>query len=617
MNSPEETKNVIQNEEMPSCSRVSSDNNANTTNNTDQSKGAIPKTKIVSKSCISTSKKIVKLNNNSETMAPMNCLVGNCGDMIKKNGYTENGSMSNIFNNSSLLNEHEANNGLGSKEPDDYDYNLRKLGISNEDDFVKLSYPDDLFACFGDQNHTPPKNDSDSCSDDTELLSVSDDGCIYTYKADYLADLPRSFFNLEIPPNENIEQPLVSVSREGNCSPEMDFLEMDFEPESTGDQDGLRTDLGDDNIAKDSFDSQFMLPKSELCGSRNVDKTILVNSDSVVNEVFHNNYDTFSEILKTFHLAKPSEQSEKAHLPHKTHHTESTVQSDFTNKEDLSQCWSKTSENETVMIWSESEAAAKQISQIAPSSCGATAVLNVLSALRLPIPTVDKIQEMVSTRFRANSAPLAEYLLSRSRAGCNHRDIIQGLYSASNGSVYARFFSMYPPRAINLYKWLAYWIKQGAIPIATLNLQKSEKNSAKEIADSWHHQMIYGVGPKGIYVANPSDCVDAKEMWPQLTSESVLLIRRSNVFPKFDFKTSMKDLMKISDVRWKEINVVGQVANLIRESRREVRLGSTVTSHIKIPADYKSGITLAIDVNSPAVSLLRQCPELPLIEGYF
>lgn len=51
----------------------------------------------------------------------------------------------------------------------------------------------------------------------------------------------------------------------------------------------------------------------------------------------------------------------------------------------------------------------------------------------------------------------------------------------------------------------------------------------------------------------------------------------------------------------------------MRESRRESRIGSTVTSHIKIPAAYRSGITLAVDVKSPAFQFLQQCPELPLL----
>lgn len=207
-----------------------------------------------------------------------------------------------------------------------------------------------------------------------------------------------------------------------------------------------------------------------------------------------------------------------------------------------------------VMIWTEREANIKQITQIAPSSCGATAVLNVLNALRIPLPPVDKIQEYVQTRFRANSAPLAEYLLSRSVAGCTHRDIIRGLYKASDGRVYSRFFSMYPERVVNLYRWLGYWIQQGAVPIASVNLQKCQGR----VPDSWHHFMIFGVGPKGIYVTNPMECIEAEQLWPQLCSESILLVRREDVLTKWNPRTDFKQLWAINDVRWREMNVIGE-----------------------------------------------------------
>lgn len=55
------------------------------------------------------------------------------------------------------------------------------------------------------------------------------------------------------------------------------------------------------------------------------------------------------------------------------------------------------------------------------------------------------------------------------------------------------------------------------------------------------------------------------------------------------------------------------MAKVVRESWREMRPGFTNTSHIKIPAAYTSGITLAIYVKSPAFSLLSQGPGLPLL----
>jgi len=75
--------------------------------------------------------------------------------------------------------------------------------------------------------------------------------------------------------------------------------------------------------------------------------------------------------------------------------------------------------------------------------------------------SLDRVNEGVNTRLRAESAPLPEYLFSRSVAGATHVDIIRGLELASEGSLYGRFFCMYPDRAVPLTRWLAYWMKKG------------------------------------------------------------------------------------------------------------------------------------------------------------
>ena len=36
----------------------------------------------------------------------------------------------------------------------------------------------------------------------------------------------------------------------------------------------------------------------------------------------------------------------------------------------------------------------------------------------------------------------------------------------------------------------------GAVPVVTLNLQKGVQAEV-QMPDAWHHQMVYGVGPKG------------------------------------------------------------------------------------------------------------------------
>lgn len=53
---------------------------------------------------------------------------------------------------------------------------------------------------------------------------------------------------------------------------------------------------------------------------------------------------------------------------------------------------------------------------------------------------------------------------------------------------------------------------------------------------------------------------------------------------------------------------------MVNESWREQKAGFSRMTHICIPAEYSAGITLAIEVTSPAFSLLSECPELPLLE---
>lgn len=112
---------------------------------------------------------------------------------------------------------------------------------------------------------------------------------------------------------------------------------------------------------------------------------------------------------------------------------------------------------------------------------------------------------------------------------------------------------MHPERLLNLNTWLAFWMENGAVPIATLNLQKG----VEPMPDAWHHQMIFGVGPEGVHLTNPLECVRAEELWPQLCSEPVLMVKREDVLPRWCREEFVR-LMRVRDVRWRRMNVVGE-----------------------------------------------------------
>lgn len=271
------------------------------------------------------------------------------------------------------------------------------------------------------------------------------------------------------------------------------------------------------------------------------------------------------------------------------------------------------------MIWSEKDASRKQVSQLGTSACGATAVMNVLIALNVNVDEAD-VCRAVAIRLRREKSDLPDYLLSRSEAGCNHLDLIAGVRQLCGDRVVGRFFPMYN-RSYSLTSWLAGWISRGCVPVATLNVQKAEVGAGGVIADAWHHQMIWGVSGTEIFLTNPLQVLSEHYLLPQLDSPSELLVRREDVVSRFTCDTDLAQLVSSQpdsgfSERWRTSNVLGQVVNALREEKTLLHPDSencTVTSHIKIPASYQSGITLFCDNSDPEVlALLHSTADFPI-----
>ena len=558
MNSTEEQNNKSQGE----ASSTNSDSNANIThqrNGSGECKGAVPKTKpaVKIKSC--SNKRPAKTNNNSLGNLPM--------------------STRKLQNE--ILKLNEIMNGFSVEVPAESaaDRNCACDGyvkVSHRDSDSRTTMKcDDKTVNYFQNTSCRDKSDSSinvNVNDSSEdSLSLSDDGCIYTYKGDQVADLPTSFFSLDMPLSESPNPP----NRE-NFSPEMDFLEMDFDPGPSGDIDSdsapseLELEDKDEQSSKDVGDDKVAEPADEIVSSKSnhdvdvvdkipseikIDPSYCVASSSSGNKVQVSKVmvENAESTPWTCNISERTMSKGTCSSSKRYHNVKGELvsPSDSVKKEWLDSLGGKGS----TMIWSESEAYSKQITQIAPSACGATAVLNVLTALRLPVPSPTAISDVLVTRTRANSGPLTEYLLSRSVAGTTHGDLIDCLYQISNEQVYSRFFHMYPERVVNLHSWLGFWIEKGAVPIATLNLQKCKGGT---VPDAWHHQMIFGVCTEGVYMTNPLEFVEMGCIWPQLCSESELLVRRDDVMSRWNFKTDVRALMKIQDHRWRQLNVVGE-----------------------------------------------------------
>lgn len=89
-------------------------------------------------------------------------------------------------------------------------------------------------------------------------------------------------------------------------------------------------------------------------------------------------------------------------------------------------------------------------------------------------------------------------------SGATHIQLIQGAQEASRGQVTGRFFHLHPSRRVRLVPWLARWIRKGAVPVATMNMQLAVPEG-EEVPDAWHHQLIFGVTSNAVFMTNPLD----------------------------------------------------------------------------------------------------------------
>ncbi|XP_026217259.1 uncharacterized protein LOC113163123 isoform X2 [Anabas testudineus] len=262
------------------------------------------------------------------------------------------------------------------------------------------------------------------------------------------------------------------------------------------------------------------------------------------------------------------------------------------------------------MLWSIQEALERQTLQIGASACGATAVVDVLKALGVDV-TPEEADRCVQTRLRRNESPLPDYQLSRSEAGATHSQLIQGAEEASKGRVMGRFFHFHPRRRAKLVTWLARWIRGGAVPVATMNMQLAVPKG-EEVPDAWHHQLIFGVTTNAVFMTNPLDVVSEDEVHQRLCSESVLLIRREDVLQRLTPDCCLSGFSENqSDPRWKALDVEGQVRQMVLEEEQEQEVPKL--THITIPAAYSSGITLFTLRHSELGQELLKAPELPLL----
>jgi len=105
----------------------------------------------------------------------------------------------------------------------------------------------------------------------------------------------------------------------------------------------------------------------------------------------------------------------------------------------------------------------------------------------------------------------------------------------------------------------------------------------------------------------------------QLDSASELLITRDQIVQHFSSNTDLRCIisgMRGFNHRWKEMNVLGQIVNMLREntllSLDQDMEATSITNTVHIPCHFVSGVTILCDsFDGETAALLLATAELP------
>ena len=231
-----------------------------------------------------------------------------------------------------------------------------------------------------------------------------------------------------------------------------------------------------------------------------------------------------------------------------------------------------------VGLWTHEEAAIHNVEQLASSGCGATAAVTVLKVLNEPIPPLEMVLSASVLRYRKNDAPLAQYLASRSVAGCTGEEIVESVRRLSNNvkGEFVSFSSL--PDTVRLVDWVANKIEEECCCVATLNLQLFGN-------DAWHHQLVYGVDKvkRLIYCTNPVEAYPEYAVMAMMSTPSILLIRKEDILKRKDRLGSDNSIY--DDPLWVQYNVKDQVNAMSKGINCQDK-------HLVIPANYIGGFAV-------------------------
>ncbi|XP_014286786.3 uncharacterized protein [Halyomorpha halys] len=435
-------------------------------------------------------------------------------------------------------------------------------------------------------HHHMPRERVPSVAESTS----SDDSCVYMYKGD------------------NESRNGNDVNKSTDCSsPEMDYLEMDFDPcQSNG---------------QESSDGSYSCENAELEKYDNVNEIVYDTCEDVATTSinFGGKYPTTSSWIDGInHESLEPIPSTSNYQKHEIHEN-GVTKTKNTVVENNSHANSNESDDkvEGAPELSQKTVLIKHIAEATGGSCCMSSILQAvhkLYSMEGLVTEEEIINKILANHQDESNMSIVDYLYSISKGGITIPEMMNVMNKLFDGLITTRFFLTQPRRKVNLSSWLLYWLKKDVVPILSMNFHLTEDDCGSTVNTSWHFQIVHGVGQKGIHLFSQFDCVSEETILKLLNNSSEVLISRDEVMSRWTPESDLTQLMTPPDHSWKKFNVLGQIVNVIREgitgkSEDEMK-------HIKIPSPHRTGILLLIRSDNPHRRELVEASDLPLFEDF-
>ncbi|XP_059488217.1 uncharacterized protein LOC132204019 [Neocloeon triangulifer] len=353
------------------------------------------------------------------------------------------------------------------------------------------------------------KSRSPSCSWDQQSLSSGDE-CFYRYRGeDDAPPLAEPLDNL--PPKDE--------QRHRSSSPEMDYLEMDFDPSS---------DWGGDEVGPDEDQQQ---PEEVAQPPQNRQTPDVAPIPPV------------QEPPPTPPLAPVLRVPTRAPC--------------------LVTCGE-------VMIWSQGRAAELVQPSSNPLYAAANTIFYALSALGCDTSR-ESVVTFLSEAFPMQSVPqtVVGYLHYRACHSTLHPfaqtypifsgiDLARAFRTISLGRIRARFFPVLSRELLtsSLCKLITLWMSRGVIPIVTFSHASTDHS---------RHEMIFGANSNGIFtMAEPNHLQTEQALRLRLAEQGTTTVSHSDVLSRYSRDQNLQSLLHTTCLPWVTNNVLGTVVGILR-----------------------------------------------------